>query len=120
MDNKGQTGIISLVIGLVIGVILLVGVLIPITSDTVADQNFTGTNATIADNLTTFILIGKQSMPTFAVMQNEEIPEKNWKAEMPIRTEGYTEYSQVQRIGDEKIQFSHEAGTTLLWAEKIC
>jgi uncharacterized BrkB/YihY/UPF0761 family membrane protein len=58
MDNKGQTGIIALVIGLVIGVILLVGVLIPITSDTVADQNFTGTNATIADNLTTFILIG--------------------------------------------------------------
>lgn len=56
--KKGQAGIIALVVGLVIGVILLVGVLVPITTDTVDAQNFTGTNATIADNLTTFILIG--------------------------------------------------------------
>ena len=58
MHKKGQAGIIALVVGLVIGVILLVGVLIPITTDTVDAQNFSGTNATIADNLTTFILIG--------------------------------------------------------------
>lgn len=59
MDNKkGQTGIIILVVGLIIGVILLVGVLVPITSSTVADQNFSGTNKTIGDNLVTFILIG--------------------------------------------------------------
>ncbi len=57
-NRKGQAGVIALVIGLVIGVILLVGVLVPITQDTVDAQNFTGTNATIADNLTTFILIG--------------------------------------------------------------
>ena len=58
MYKKGQAGIIALVVGLVIGVILLVGVLVPITADTVDAQNFTGTNATIADNLTTFILVG--------------------------------------------------------------
>jgi len=58
MHKKGQAGIIALVVGLVIGVILLVGVLVPITQDTVDSQNFTGTNATIADNLTTFILVG--------------------------------------------------------------
>ena len=32
-----------------------------------------------------------------------KIPEKNWKAEMPIRGEGYAKYSQPQRIGSEKI-----------------
>lgn len=58
MNNKGQAGIIALVVGLVIGVILLVGVLTPITQDVVASSNFTGTNKTIADNLVTFILIG--------------------------------------------------------------
>jgi uncharacterized BrkB/YihY/UPF0761 family membrane protein len=58
MNKKGQMGIIALVVGLVIGVILLVGVLIPITTNVVANQSFTGTNKTIADNLTTFILIG--------------------------------------------------------------
>lgn len=58
MDKKGMTGIIFLVVSLVIGVILLVGVLVPITQSTVTDANLTGTNATIASNLVTFILIG--------------------------------------------------------------
>lgn len=58
MNKKGQSGIVMLVVGLVIGIILLVGVLVPITSTVVANQAFTGTNKTIADNLTTFILIG--------------------------------------------------------------
>ncbi len=59
MNTKGQAGgIVAVVIGLVVGVILLVGVLVPITTSTVASQNFTGTNLTIANNLTTFILIG--------------------------------------------------------------
>ncbi len=59
MNKKGQTGmIVSLVVGLVVAVILLVGVLVPITTQTVANQSFTGTNKTIADNLVTFILIG--------------------------------------------------------------
>lgn len=59
MNTKGQSGfIISVVIGLVIAVVLMVGVLVPITNDVVANQAFTGTNATIANNLTTFILIG--------------------------------------------------------------
>lgn len=59
MNNKGQVaGIVALVVGLVVAVILLVGVLVPITTTTVANQSFTGTNKTIADNLTTFILIG--------------------------------------------------------------
>ena len=58
MDKKGMTGIIYLVVGLVIGVILLVGVLVPITTTVVANQSFTGTNLTIANNLVTFILIG--------------------------------------------------------------
>lgn len=58
MNKKGFTGIIYLVVGLVIGVILLVGVLVPVTSTVVTNQAFTGVNATIANNLTTFILIG--------------------------------------------------------------
>jgi hypothetical protein len=59
MNKKGQAGmVIALVVGLVIAVVLLVGVLVPITTQTVAAQNFTGTNATIANNLVTFILIG--------------------------------------------------------------
>jgi len=59
MNRKGQVaGIIALVVGLVVAVILLVGVLIPVTTTVVANQSFTGVNATIANNLTTFILIG--------------------------------------------------------------
>ena len=60
MNKKGQTGIIVLVVGLVLGVVLLVGVLVPITQSTVTTANFTtgSTNATIANNLVTFILIG--------------------------------------------------------------
>lgn len=59
MNKKGQVGgIIVLVVSLVVAVILLVGVLVPITTTTVANQSFTGTNKTIGDNLVTFILIG--------------------------------------------------------------
>ena len=60
MNKKGQTGIIVLVVGLVLGVVLLIGVLVPITQSTVTTANFTAgsTNATIANNLVTFILIG--------------------------------------------------------------
>ena len=60
MNKKGQTGIIVLVVGLVLGVVLLIGVLVPITQSTVTTANFTAgsTNATIASNLVTFILIG--------------------------------------------------------------
>lgn len=59
-NKKGQTGIIVLVVGLAIGIILLLGVLIPITTSSVTTANFTAgsTNATIANNLVTFILIG--------------------------------------------------------------
>lgn len=58
MNKKGFTGIIYLVVGLVVGVILLVGVLLPVTTTTVASANLSGTNATIGNNLSTFILIG--------------------------------------------------------------
>lgn len=56
--KKGFTGIVYLVVGLVIGMVLLIGVLVPITQNVVANQAFTGINATIANNLVTFILIG--------------------------------------------------------------
>jgi len=59
MNKKGQVGmIVALVVGLVVAVILMIGVLIPITSTVVTNQAFTGVNATIANNLTTFILLG--------------------------------------------------------------
>ena len=59
MNKKGQVaGIISLVVGLVVAVILMIGVLVPVVSSVVTTGNFTGVNATIANNLTTFILIG--------------------------------------------------------------
>jgi len=58
-NKKGQVaGIIALVVGLVVAVILLIGVLVPVTADVVATGNFSGVNLTIANNLTTFILIG--------------------------------------------------------------
>ena len=60
-NNKGQSGaIVMVVVGIVIGVILLIGVAVPVTQSTVTTANFTAgsTNATIANNLVTFILIG--------------------------------------------------------------
>jgi uncharacterized BrkB/YihY/UPF0761 family membrane protein len=59
-NKKGQAGIVVLVVSLVLGVILLIGVLVPITQSTVTTANFTAgsTNATIANNLVTFILVG--------------------------------------------------------------
>jgi hypothetical protein len=59
MDKKGQVGgIVALVIGLVVAVILMVGVLIPIVTNVTGAAAFTGVNLTIANNLTTFILLG--------------------------------------------------------------
>ncbi len=38
----------------------------------------------------TLVAIAKQNLATNLVMSYEEIPEKNWKAEMLIRPEVYT------------------------------
>jgi hypothetical protein len=43
-----------------------------------------------------------------------KIPEKNWNAETQIRGEDLTKLNQPQRIGVEKIQYSHEAGKQVL------
>ena len=69
-NKKGQTGIILVVVGLVIAMILLMGVLIPVTKQSVTAANLTAgsVDATIANNLTTFILIGKNDVPSFAAM----------------------------------------------------
>jgi hypothetical protein len=62
--KKGQVGgIVMLVVGVVIAAILLIGVLVPIITTVVGTnsttgQNFTGVNLTIAQNLTTFVLLG--------------------------------------------------------------
>jgi hypothetical protein len=59
MDNKGQVGtIVALVVGLIIAIILLVGVFVPILTNVTGEQAFTGVNLTIANNLTTFVLLG--------------------------------------------------------------
>ena len=58
-NKKGQVGmIVGGVVAIIVGVILMIGVTIPIVSDVVSNQSFTGVNATIANNLTTFLLIG--------------------------------------------------------------
>lgn len=62
MKKKGNVGaavtIVAATIAIVLGVILLIGVAVPTTTSVVADQNFTGVNETIANNLVTMILIG--------------------------------------------------------------
>lgn len=58
-QKKGQVGlIVGGVVAIIVGVILMIGVTVPIVADVVANQSFTGVNATIANNLTTFLLIG--------------------------------------------------------------
>ena len=51
---------IGAVIGVVVGIIVLVAVAVPITQNTVTAQNFTAgsTNAVIASNLTTLLMVG--------------------------------------------------------------
>jgi hypothetical protein len=51
---------ISAIIGVVVGIIVLVAVAVPITQNTVTAQNFTAgsTNAVIASNLTTLLMVG--------------------------------------------------------------
>jgi hypothetical protein len=46
------------VIAVVVGIIVLVAVAVPITTETVEAQNFSGTNETIADILPTLMLVG--------------------------------------------------------------
>lgn len=58
MNKKAQAGIVVVVIGVIIGVILLVGVTVPITKSVVSSANLTGTDATIAAYLPTFLLVG--------------------------------------------------------------
>ena len=53
----------------------------------------------------------KYILPCNIVIYYMIIAELTGKAEMLIRTEGYTEYSQGQRIVGEKIQSYHEAAT---------
>ena len=51
---------ISNIIGVVVGIIVLVAVAVPITTNVVTAQNFTAgsTNAVIAGNLNTLLLVG--------------------------------------------------------------
>jgi cytochrome c oxidase assembly protein Cox11 len=46
------------IVAVVVGLIVLVAVAVPITTNIVSTQNFTGTNATIANILTTLMLVG--------------------------------------------------------------
>lgn len=49
---------VVLIMGIIIAVIVLMSVLIPVTQDTVDSQNFTGTNLTLGETITTIILLG--------------------------------------------------------------
>lgn len=58
---KSEEGFsISNIIGVVVGLIVLVAVAVPITTNVVTAQNFTvgSTNAVIAGNLNTLLLVG--------------------------------------------------------------
>lgn len=48
---------VSGVVAVVVGIIVLIAVAVPITVDVVDAQNFSGTNATIADILPTLMLV---------------------------------------------------------------
>lgn len=58
MEKKAQAGIVVLIVGIIIGIILIVGVAVPVVRNTVTSANLTGTDATIGNNLTTFLLVG--------------------------------------------------------------
>ena len=62
MNKKGQlgmgfAGLAAAAVGVVILVILMIGVAVPITTNVINNQAFTGVNLTIAQNLVTFILL---------------------------------------------------------------
>lgn len=55
---KSQKGFsVGSVVAVVVGIIVLIAVAVPITTDVIADQNFSGTNATIANILPTLMLV---------------------------------------------------------------
>ena len=46
------------IIAVVVGLIVLIAVAVPITTNVISSQNFTGTNSTIANILPTLMLVG--------------------------------------------------------------
>ena len=55
---KSEAGFsVSGVVAVVVGIIILIAVAVPITTNVVTAQNFTGTNKTVADILPTLMLV---------------------------------------------------------------
>jgi len=60
-NNKGQTGMLSVGVGaivLVLVLILVLGVAVPLAQTVVTSANLTGMNATIANYIVTFLILG--------------------------------------------------------------
>jgi len=54
--KKGFT--VGSIVAVVVGLIVLIAVAVPITTNVISTQNFTGTNLTIANILPTLMLVG--------------------------------------------------------------
>jgi hypothetical protein len=55
---KSEAGFsVSGVVAVVVGIIVLIAVAVPITTNVISSQNFTGVNDTIADILPTLMLV---------------------------------------------------------------
>jgi len=57
-NKKGMVNVIGAVVVLIVALVLGIGVLVPVTQTVITNQSFTGTNATVANSIITFILIG--------------------------------------------------------------
>jgi len=58
MNNKGFAGLLYLVLTIVVGMILVMVVAIPVTKTAITSANLSGTDATVANSIPTFLVIG--------------------------------------------------------------
>jgi hypothetical protein len=56
--NSGAGGMAGRIVMLIVGIILIIGVAMPISTQVIGDQNFTGTTKTITDQIPIFLAIG--------------------------------------------------------------
>jgi len=59
--NSGQAGVGGMagrIVMLIVGIILIIGVAMPISTEVITAQNFTGTTATITNQIPIFLAIG--------------------------------------------------------------
>ena len=57
-QKKAFAGLLYLILSVVIGIILIMVVAIPVTNNAISAANLSGTNLTVGNTITTFLVIG--------------------------------------------------------------